>query len=110
MSCTSSPTTVRFPKTRRHAARRATRCSPDCARELDETRHLDRTLDELFAGIHVRPELEDRLIQSLRQAPARGALRLPGAARWAAAAAAVAVFGVLGTLVSSWISRGNLPF
>src|SRR5436853_6674420 len=85
---------------------------PECARELNETRHLDRTLEELFATTHVRPspEMEDRLIRSLRQAPARGTLRLPGAARWAAAAAALVVCGVLGSFVSSLVGRGELPF
>jgi anti-sigma factor RsiW len=83
---------------------------PDCAKALDETQHLDRTLESLFADARPRPGLEDRMIRHLRAAPRRLPIIQSTHVRWLMAAAAVLFLGIFGAAMSAIVETGQLPF
>ncbi|MCE9564784.1 MAG: DUF4349 domain-containing protein [Planctomycetes bacterium] len=80
-----------------------------CAGLLNSSRALDRELNSLFLDIRPGPELEDRLVNNLRNVSEP---RKPVFARWSgrlvAAAAAVLFLGAFGALASS-VAENGLP-
>ncbi len=79
-----------------------------CTCALAEARALDRTIDDLFADVRPRPELEDRMARAVRARGKRSSFAWP--ARLSAAAAAVFVLGVVGAAGSHLIEEGELRF
>jgi hypothetical protein len=80
-----------------------------CAEVLADARRLDQTMATLFADVQPGPELEDRVIRSLRSAPPRRRLRFPWIIRLAASAAALILIGLVGTFMNHVIAQGELP-
>ena len=74
---------------------------PECAAALERARRLDSGLLALFADAHPAPGLEDRAIARMRAAPERKRLVLNRRAKWAMAAAAVLLLGVIGGVASN---------
>lgn len=73
---------------------------PECVQRLAEVGEVDRQLDWLFTQVRPPADMEDRMIQSLRNTSARRGLRVPLFMKVATAAAAVIMVGVLGAGVS----------
>jgi hypothetical protein len=88
---------------RERLERHAAECA-SCAQAWAEGRDLDHTLAALFADVRPKPELEDRMIQSLRQGRSRAVSRYPFRVRMGigATAAAVLLAGV-GTVVNNYL-------
>jgi hypothetical protein len=86
-----------------------------CAKALDESRTVDRTMNALFADVRPEPGLEDRIIQALRAAPepARPMLsRVRAGSTWfklAIAVAAAVLMGILGTVVTPLLNEESAP-
>jgi hypothetical protein len=80
---------------------------PACGAVLADAARLDSELSALFAGAHPGPELEDRAIDRLRTASARTWPVLNRRAKWALAAAAVLILGLLGGLMDQITSDGG---
>src|SRR5262245_42179252 len=82
----------------------------ECARALAEGQAFDRLMEMTFTKVRPTPELEDRMIRSLRSA-SRGLKRpVSLAVRFVASMAALLVLGVLGMVVGNLVAQGELPF
>jgi glycine cleavage system regulatory protein len=80
----------------------------ECSRARDEVRAIDKKLEHLFADARPEPGLEDRVIRAIRTVRPRRTLPFYG--QLALGAAAVVLFGLLGTLVADWIETEKLRF
>jgi hypothetical protein len=69
----------------------------ECIAELDAARRFDRQMDDLFAPIRPKAGLEERVIRTLRLAPARAPRSM--ASRYILAAAALFLVGILGFIL-----------
>jgi hypothetical protein len=78
-----------------------------CRMALDEMRGFDGSLDRLFAAVRPAPGWESRVIGRLRLAPARRPFRVGAGMRWAGAAAAVVLFGLLGAALYTVMENTN---
>jgi hypothetical protein len=82
---------------------------PECARALAEARGLGDKLGSLFAPARPGPALEDRVIQSLRDADARRRVLSGWRRKLAAGVAASVGLGLTGAAVSQLAAPGGLP-
>lgn len=73
---------------------------PECVQRLAEIGAVDRQLDWLFTQVRPPADMEDRMIQSLRNTSARRGLRVPLFMKVATAAAAVIMFGLFGAALT----------
>jgi hypothetical protein len=87
--------------------RHATDCTA-CAQALAEARSWDQALCGLFADARPAPQLEDRMVRTIRSGVRRGSWAIP--LRFAAAIAAVLILGAVGTVGSGLIADGSLRF
>lgn len=78
----------------------------DCARLLKEAKALEVYMTDLFSPARPDTRLEDRAIRRLRITP----VRRPNWLRFAIAAAAVVVLGVVGTIVQAVVLNNDLRF
>src|SRR5437660_11516399 len=81
---------------------------PACAAALADVRRLDGGVSGLFADAYPDAGLEDRVVARLRTAPPAWRLVLDRRAKWAIAAAAVLLLGVIGHGVRSLASNCDL--
>ncbi len=82
---------------------------PECARALAEARELGGRLGSLFAPVRPGPALEDRVIQSLRDADARRRVLAGWRRKLAAGVAASVGIGLAGAGMSQLAGPGGLP-
>jgi hypothetical protein len=96
-------------KERENVERHVAGCEA-CTQALAEARRLEQMMNRLFVDARPDANLDDRIIRDLSKEPAR-ALQRPTLWRFAAAAAAVLVVGMVGA-VAQTISTGEreLPF
>lgn len=80
---------------------------PACGTALADARRLDDCLSALFVGVHPDSGLEDRAVARLRTATPRRLVFNPRA-KWAVAAAAVLLLGVVGAVAGSIASEKGL--
>ena len=83
-------------------------CEP-CKQALAETRRLEEMMNGLFADARPSANLDDRIIQNLGKTAAP-VMRRPTLWRFAGAAAAVLVIGLIGAAVQAISSEGDSPF
>src|SRR5437870_4576390 len=89
--------------------RHAAACA-DCARDLAAWRDVENKLDNLFAEVRPEAGLEDRMIQTLRQARMPRRFFRSTIVRFAMSAAAVVLLGVVGAGLSGFADLNDLPF
>ena len=95
-------------KERENVERHVAGCEA-CTQALAEARRLEQVMNRLFADARPDANLDDRIIRDLSKEPAR-ALQRPTLWRFAAAAAAVLVVGMVGAVVQAISTEGGLPF
>ncbi len=81
---------------------------PNCAQALDKARDADRALTALFAGVMLDAGLEDRVIQRLRNVQPARFPNMKRYVRYAAAAAAILLVGLIGTIINQAIDKREL--
>jgi Domain of unknown function (DUF4349)/Putative zinc-finger len=80
-----------------------------CAQELAQWRLFDHGLDRLCAPVHFANDWDERVLFKLRVA-AKPPVRWSAPARWAVAAAAVILIGLLGAAVNAVVQQGLIAF
>jgi hypothetical protein len=95
-------------KERENVERHVAGCEA-CTQALAEARRLEQMMNRLFADARPDANLDDRIIRDLLKEPAR-ALQRPTLWRFAAAAAAVLVVGMVGAVVQAISTEGGLPY
>jgi hypothetical protein len=95
-------------KERENVERHVAGCEA-CTQALAEARRLEQMMNRLFADARPDANLDDRIIRDLLKEPAR-ALQRPTLWRFAAAAAAVLVVGMVGAVVQAISTEGGLAF
>src|SRR5687767_12307879 len=82
-----------------------------CAAALEEAIRVDRRLEQLFGDTRPPVGLEDRVVQRLREQPARRRIVLhPAVWRATSGIAAALVLGAVGFVANSMIEQGRLPW